>query len=55
MTRSPHLGDDDAVQAPGARHLRLAVPPNADGHGGFPIQRSPDGSADDQPLNVLAW
>ena len=63
MTGSPHLGDDDAVQAPGARvasrHLRLVEPLNAavgsDGHGGFPIQRRPDGSADDQPLTILAW
>jgi len=63
MTGSPHLGNDDAVQARSAqvasRHLRLVVPLDAavgsDGHGGFPIQRSPDGSADDQPLTVLAW
>lgn len=63
MTGSPHLGDDDAVQAPGARvaarHLRLVEPLNAavgsDGHGGFPIQRRPDGSADDQSFTVLVW
>jgi hypothetical protein len=63
MTGSAHLGDDDAVQARGAgvasRHLRLVVPLNAamgsDGPDGFPIQRSPDGSADDQSLTVLAW
>ena len=63
MTGSPHLGDDDAVQTRGervaARHLRLVEPLNAavgsDGHGGFPIQRRPDGSADDQSLTILAW
>jgi hypothetical protein len=63
MTGSPHLGDGDAVQARGARvasrHLRLVVPLNAavgsDGYAGFPIQRSPDGSADDQSLTILAW
>jgi hypothetical protein len=63
MTGSPHLGDDDSVQARDAgvasRHLRLVVPVTAalgsDGPGGFPIQRSPDGSADDQSLTVLAW
>jgi hypothetical protein len=63
MTGSPHLGDDDAVQAPGAQvashHLHLVVPLDAavgsDGHGGFPIQRSPDGPADDESLTVLAW
>ena len=63
MTGLPHLGADDAVQARGARvaagHLRLVVPVNAavgsDGHGGFPIQRSPDHSADDQSFTVLAW
>jgi hypothetical protein len=62
MTGSPDLGDDDAVLARGARvasrHLRLVVPVNAavgsDGHG-FPIQRSPDGPADDQSLTILAW
>jgi hypothetical protein len=59
MKSSPHLGDDDAIQARGARHLRLVAPLDAalgsDGDGGFPIQRIPDGSADDQSLTVLAW
>jgi hypothetical protein len=63
MTGSPHLGDDDAVQArvPGdaSRHLRLVVPLTAalgsGGHGGFPLQTGPDGSADYQSLTVLAW
>jgi hypothetical protein len=63
MTRSPDQGDDDAVQAGGervpSRHLGLVMPLNAaarsDGHGGFPVQNSPDDSADDQPFTVLAW
>ena len=61
MTGSPHLSDDDAVQAHGARvasrHLRPVVPLDAgsDGHGDLPRQRSPDGSADDQPPTVLTW
>ena len=63
MKSSPHRGDNDAVQAPGAqvapRHLRVVVPPNAavgsGGDSGFPVQTSPDGSADDESLTVLAW
>lgn len=59
MTSSPHHGDDDAVEARGARHLRLVVPLDAavgsDGHGGFPIQRRPDDSADGQSVTLLAW
>lgn len=60
MTGSPHLGDDDAVHAPGARvgarHLRLVEPlVGRDGHSGFPIQRRADGSADDQSFTVLVW
>jgi hypothetical protein len=61
MTSSLHHGDDDTVQARGvaSRHLHLVVPHNAavrgDGDGGLSIRRSPDDSADDQPLTILAW
>jgi len=63
MKSSPQHGYGDAGQARGARvaspNLRLVVPLDAavggGGDGGFPMERSPDGSANDQSLTVLAW